>query len=174
MTREEQIIEAGIDFTLRTRPMCIGGAAFDDAMREMNRNKSFEEGAKWADEHPNLYSDEKYHTVKVKDLDELNRKAKAYDQLILNVYGQIDRNQDSANIYTKQELLDMGFAFDLNGNIRTPDECYESSVRHLEYRKQKFIGKACEYLKANMQIPENVGNWYIESFIQQFRKAMEE
>ena len=49
MTREEQIIEAGIDFTLRTRPMCIGGAAFDDIVRELNRNKSFEEGAKWAD-----------------------------------------------------------------------------------------------------------------------------
>lgn len=38
------------------------------------------------------------------------------------------------------------------------------------------IEKACEYLKANMNvsIPENIGNWYIESFIQQFCKAMEE
>lgn len=35
------------------------------------------------------------------------------------------------------------------------------------------INKACEYLKANIQIPENVGNWYVENFIQQFRKAME-
>ena len=40
--------------------------------------------------------------------------------------------------------------------------------------KKEIIIKACEYLKANMQIPENVGNWYIESFLQQFRKAMEE
>lgn len=124
MTREEQVIEAGIDFSLRTRPMCIGGAAFDNVMRELNRNKSFEEGAKWADEHPNLYSDEKYHTVKVKDLDELNRKAKAYDKLILNT---------------------------------------------------------CEWLRDNMPIPEDVvesctnnSTWYIEDFINNYRKAMEE
>lgn len=49
MTREEQIIEAGIDYTMSVRPMCIGGLAFEDEIRQMNRNKSFEEGAKWAD-----------------------------------------------------------------------------------------------------------------------------
>ena len=35
---------------------------------------AFIEGAKWADANPNLYNDEKYHTVKVSCLDELNRK----------------------------------------------------------------------------------------------------
>jgi hypothetical protein len=40
---------------------------------------AFIKGAEWADEHPNLYNDEKYHTVKVSCLDELNRKAKLYD-----------------------------------------------------------------------------------------------
>jgi hypothetical protein len=39
-------------------------------------------GAKWADEHPNLYNDEKYHTVKVSCLDELNRKAVLYDTFL--------------------------------------------------------------------------------------------
>lgn len=49
MTREEQIIEAGIDYTMSVRPMCVGGLAFEEDIRKMNRNKSFEEGAKWAD-----------------------------------------------------------------------------------------------------------------------------
>lgn len=52
MEREKDIIEAGIDYTMRTRPMCIGGAFFDDVIREMNRNYAFEEGAEWADSHP--------------------------------------------------------------------------------------------------------------------------
>ena len=37
------------------------------------------EGIDWADANPNLYNDEKYHTVKVSCLDELNRKAASYD-----------------------------------------------------------------------------------------------
>lgn len=47
---------------------------------------------------------------------------------------------------------------------------------HKEYDTicKYILDKACEYLKANIQIPENVGNWYIEGFIQQFRKAMED
>jgi hypothetical protein len=49
MKREEEIIEAGIDYTMSVRPMCIGGLAFEEEIRQMNRNKSFEEGAKWAD-----------------------------------------------------------------------------------------------------------------------------
>ena len=49
MTREEQIIEAGIDYTMSVRPMCVGGLEFEEDIRKMNRNKSFEEGAKWAD-----------------------------------------------------------------------------------------------------------------------------
>lgn len=49
MTREEEIIEAGIDYTMSVRPMCLGGLAFEENIRKMNRNKSFEEGAKWAD-----------------------------------------------------------------------------------------------------------------------------
>ena len=53
MTRKEQIKKAGIEYTISTRPMCICGDAFSDIFDEMNRNLAFEEGAKWADEHPN-------------------------------------------------------------------------------------------------------------------------
>lgn len=49
MTREEEIIEAGIDYTMSVRPMCIGALAFEEEIRQLNRNKSFEKGAEWAD-----------------------------------------------------------------------------------------------------------------------------
>lgn len=44
MTQEE-IIDAGIDYTMTTCPICIGGAAFEDMIRQCNRNPSFEAGA---------------------------------------------------------------------------------------------------------------------------------
>ena len=50
MTREEQIRQAGIEYTIKNRPMCIGGGAFSELIDEMNRNHAFEEGVKWADE----------------------------------------------------------------------------------------------------------------------------
>ena len=47
---KEQIIDAGIDYTMRTCPVCIGGAAFEEKVRQYNRNSSFEAGATWAKE----------------------------------------------------------------------------------------------------------------------------
>jgi hypothetical protein len=49
MSREKEIIEAGIEYTMRTKPNMLAGDKFSEEMREFNRNKAFEEGAKWAD-----------------------------------------------------------------------------------------------------------------------------
>ena len=49
MKREEQIRQASIEYTISNRPMCIGGGVFSEIADELNRNKSFEAGAKWAD-----------------------------------------------------------------------------------------------------------------------------
>jgi hypothetical protein len=57
----------------------------EEILKQVIKEKSpelqagFISGANWADANPNLYNDEKYHTVKVSCLDELNRKAKLYD-----------------------------------------------------------------------------------------------
>lgn len=56
MTRGEQIIEAGIEYTMQNNPVCIGGDKFYEMSKMLNRNKSFEEGAKWADKNPNINS----------------------------------------------------------------------------------------------------------------------
>ena len=53
MNREEQIRQASIDYTfLKGTPMCLCGDAFAEMADELNRNRAFEEGAKWADSNP--------------------------------------------------------------------------------------------------------------------------
>ena len=47
---QQQIIDAGIDYTMANCPVCMGGAAFEEKIRQFNRNPSFEAGAKWAKE----------------------------------------------------------------------------------------------------------------------------
>lgn len=42
---QQQIIDAGIDYTMSTHPVCMGGAAFEEKIRQFNRNPSFEAGA---------------------------------------------------------------------------------------------------------------------------------
>lgn len=53
MTREEEIIKQSILYTSQVCPACISGDnPFDKEVRDLNRNKAFEAGAKWADENP--------------------------------------------------------------------------------------------------------------------------
>ena len=47
---QEQIIDAGIDYTMQRQPACIGALISKDSIRQMHRNPSFEAGAKWAKE----------------------------------------------------------------------------------------------------------------------------
>lgn len=48
---QEQIIDAGINYTMSTRPVCMGGGAFEEQIRQYNRNPLFEVGATWAKEN---------------------------------------------------------------------------------------------------------------------------
>lgn len=80
MKRSEEIIEASIEYTMKNKPNVLAGDMFSEEMKIFNRNKHFEKGAKWADEHPNLYNNEKYHTVKVSDLDRLYKKLELYEK----------------------------------------------------------------------------------------------
>jgi hypothetical protein len=49
MKRQEEIIEASINYTMKNRPNVLAGDRFSEEMKIFNRNKHFEEGAKWAD-----------------------------------------------------------------------------------------------------------------------------
>lgn len=92
MTREEQILNKAIDYSEIEENFLeyddCGGVCDDKGFIE----KAFIEGAKWADEHPNLYNDEKYHTVKVSCLDELYRKAEMYDTFLEKACKYLDNN----------------------------------------------------------------------------------
>ena len=41
-------------------------------------------------------------------------------------------------------------------------------------KKKELIQKACEWLDINCPNIDNVGSWYKDSFIKQFKKVMEE
>lgn len=47
---QEQIIDAGIDYTMQRQPACIGALVSKDSIRQMHRNPSFEAGATLAKE----------------------------------------------------------------------------------------------------------------------------
>ena len=102
-----------------------------------------------------------------------------------------DEHPDSKRTYTKQQLMDMGFAFTTNGDIVPPDQLNEDLKKYLEYRKQKFIEKAKGWLEKTLYIHTemeedkdwgitNTMNWVtsdydsVEDFINGFCKTMEE
>ena len=82
-----------------------------------------------------------------------------------------DANPNKNLVYTKKELLDMGFGFDLNGNISTPQEIEERTKKYINYRKAKWIEKACKWLEQHQEDYDMYDAW---EFIIDFRKAMEE
>ena len=47
---QEQIIDAGIDYTMQRQPACIGALVSKDSIRQLHRNPSFEAGATLAKE----------------------------------------------------------------------------------------------------------------------------
>ena len=73
-------------------------------------------------------------------------------------------------VYTKQELRDMGFGFDLNGNIITLEEYNKMVKRGHEYIKNKLIEKACEWLES---IAEYIGH-NSETLKESFKKYINE
>lgn len=58
-----------------------------------------------------------------------------------------DSHPNKKLVYTKKELLDMGFGFDLNGNIVTLQEIEERSKKYIKYRKDKWVEKTYEWLE---------------------------
>ena len=76
-----------------------------------------------------------------------------------------------------KNLSDGGLAEDVYAameRILDEDAKKEKMVKETMVNKQEFIEKSVKYLEANFPDIENVGGWYKESFINNFRKAMEE
>lgn len=81
-----------------------------------------------------------------------------------------DEHPNSNSVYTKKQLLDMGFAFTTNGDIVTPEQSNKDLKKYLQYQKQKFIEKACDWLVGNAE--DNVESALY--LVAKFKQAMEE
>ena len=54
------------------------------------------------------------------------------------------------------------------------DNSYSLIVDAIKWADETMLEKACEYLDNNFPNIDNVGSWYKEGFIKQFKIAMEE
>ena len=91
-----------------------------------------------------------------------------------------DEHPDSKHIYTKQQLIDMGFAFTTNGDIVPPDQLNEDLKKYLEYQKRKFIEKGKEWIEKNFRSDGYFSLYYLgcaiytpENIAKDFCKAKE-
>ena len=82
-----------------------------------------------------------------------------------------------------KELHRLGYGITLNGDIISKSEVNKEMERYVEYKKNKLIEKACEWLEQNIceyeDIYYDVGGFvspefHIEEFMKDFKKAMEE
>lgn len=93
-----------------------------------------------------------------------------------------DEHPDSKHVYTKKQLLDMGFAFTTNGDIVTPEQSNKDLKKYLNYQKRKLIEKACKWLQENLSEGSDPDNYPMvrcydidmEDFINDFSREMEE
>ena len=92
-----------------------------------------------------------------------------------------DEHPDSNRTYTKQQLIDMGFAFTTNGDIVTPGQSNEDLKKYLQYKKRKFIEKACDWLMTTSNFYQGGSNALpevicmfntIDEMVDSFRKEM--
>ena len=112
---------------------------------------------------------------KAVEYSELDENFKEFKEFITKAYLAgakcADENPNKNLVYTKQELMDMGFGFDLNGNITTPQEIEERSKKYIEYRKNKWADEVVKWMVEQeyqeypggpfvKMIPEFVVEWF--------------
>lgn len=153
-----------------------------------------EDGYKWNPETKSVermetnngfgHKDKRYDEIREASV---NTKLRDIQQQIMYGLGFVDgaewsdNNPDKNSVYTKQELRDMGFSFDLNGNIVTVKEIEVMANRANEYGFNKAIKKACDVLEDMMFKPIASSGDFLtceydnfEEFIEAFKKAVEE
>lgn len=82
-----------------------------------------------------------------------------------------DKCPDKKNVYTKQQLREMGFAFDLNGNIESPNDLASAAAHYI-------VDKACEWLDSHFydyEFEDKLGYKFMskDRLIEGFKKAMD-
>ena len=90
-----------------------------------------------------------------------------------------DANPDKRHVYTKRELMDMKFAFNLNGDIVTPAEMRKDLRLLIKHEKAQQLKKAMELLaKIAFKYVETYGSEYegynTQGLLEEFQKGLEE
>lgn len=90
-----------------------------------------------------------------------------------------DANPDKKHVYTKRELMDMKFAFTLNGDIVTPEEMRKDLHLLIKHEKEQQLKKAMKLLEnIAFKHVETYGSTYegydMEGLLEEFKKGMEE
>lgn len=93
-----------------------------------------------------------------------------------------DEHPSQENI--KNELIKLGYGFDLNGNIPTKEQREEHLKQYIKYQKEKLIVKAVDFLKQDLFSEELVDREEtyvcsatastIDEFIDNFKEYMED
>lgn len=117
MTREEQIRQASIEYTMVNAPKCIGGDAFSEVMDGINRNHAFEEGAKWAYEQFSMI----WHDVK-----EVPSKYKAI--ICLCYVSPLNKNLIAETVTAEQLFNRIDDWHDINKYMRTVKWAYVDDI----------------------------------------------
>lgn len=65
---------------------------------------------------------------------------------------------------------DMGFPLGSCSSINSIKALTASDA--IKWADETMIERACEWLDSNFPLQDNVGSWYKEGFIKQFKKAM--
>ena len=113
-------------------------------------------------------------------MDEFQRYHTYPSEALIDGAKWADEHPDSKHTYTKQQLIDMGFAFTTNGDIVTPDQLNEDLKNYLKYQKQKFIEQAKEWLKNTIDddVLVKCGSVVkcvdVDEFVSYFSEKMEE
>jgi hypothetical protein len=67
----------------------------------------------------------------------------------------LEKQAEHKDYYTKQELIDMGFSFTLNGDIVTPDEMMEDMKKYLAWKEKQSEQKPADKVGPKFK----VGDW---------------
>lgn len=71
----------------------------------------------------------------------------------------LEKQREKKDYYTKQELIDMGFSFTLNGDIVTPDKMMEDMKKYLAWKEKHDEQKPVDKTEPKFK----VGDWIVNN-----------
>ena len=84
------------------------------------------------------------------------------------------KREKEINIAMKESVTETIYSSGYGFTPQATDLLECAWVKGAEWADETMIDKACEWLDSNFPLQDNVGSWYKEGFIKQFKKVMEE